>query len=123
MLTVGKNSLIPPRPLSNLHSSCLIVSGRTCAYYICLFSMVRVPYGTEYIMHDRDRDRDRNPAQEGFSCLHNACETASLDVVKFLCESGGEKLVMLQNMVRGLCCHVMVPCVFWLVCCLDSRLI
>ena len=41
-------------------------------------------------------------AQVGTSCLYIACTNAHLNVVKYLCELGGEKLLMLTNNVSEL---------------------
>jgi hypothetical protein len=42
--------------------------------------------------------------QHGWSCLHQACEKGRLDVVEYLCERGGEALLMLQDKVCV--CHL-----------------
>ncbi len=39
--------------------------------------------------------------QEGVSCLLRAANNGHLDVVKHLCEVGGERLLMLTQEVRG----------------------
>ena len=42
--------------------------------------------------------------QNGVSCLHWACEGGYLDVVKYVCHRGGQKLLMLENDVSvGVC--------------------
>jgi hypothetical protein len=38
--------------------------------------------------------------QRGNTCLHKACEGGDLEVVKHLCEVGGEALVLKANKVR-----------------------
>ncbi len=38
--------------------------------------------------------------QDGSSCLHFACSGGSLEIVKYMYELGGEKLLMLQSKVR-----------------------
>jgi len=38
--------------------------------------------------------------QDGTSCLHFACSGGSLEIVKYMYELGGEKLLMLQSKVR-----------------------
>ncbi len=40
-----------------------------------------------------------NVEQEGQSCLHMACSTGYLDVVKHVCEQGGNVLVMIKDVV------------------------
>ena len=44
--------------------------------------------------------------QDGWSCLHVACEKGHVDVAKLLCEVGGEQLLMLTDNVRLECCSV-----------------
>ena len=55
--------------------------------------------------------------QNGWSCLHKACEKGHLDVVKYLCEHVGEKLLMLTDKVSEL--GGMRVCA-WLSVCMDS---
>ncbi len=38
--------------------------------------------------------------QDGASCLLKACENGHVGVVKYLCEQGGEELLMLTDKVR-----------------------
>ena len=38
--------------------------------------------------------------QDGTSCLHFACSGGSLEIVKYMYELGGEKLLMLTPQVR-----------------------
>ena len=37
--------------------------------------------------------------QDGWSCLHIACQEGQLKVVKVLCERGGEELMMMTDKV------------------------
>jgi hypothetical protein len=41
--------------------------------------------------------------QDGASCLHTACQWGHLEVVKYLCERGGEELLMLTDKVSVTC--------------------
>jgi hypothetical protein len=43
--------------------------------------------------------------QGGSSCLLVACHAGHLDMVKYLCERGGEKLLMLMSKV-SVCSHM-----------------
>ncbi len=40
-----------------------------------------------------------DPSQDGDSCLMRAVSKEKLEIVKYLCEVGGEDLVMLQDKV------------------------
>jgi hypothetical protein len=44
-------------------------------------------------------DYDTSCIQEGSSCLHIASTRGHLELVKYLCERGGEVLLMLKNEV------------------------
>jgi hypothetical protein len=46
-------------------------------------------------------DCDACIVQNGWSCLLKASQNGHLDVVKHLCEVGGETLLMLTDKVRG----------------------
>ena len=48
--------------------------------------------------------------QNNASCLYIACQEGHLDVVKYLCERGGEKLLMLTTMVSELVCVGVQAC-------------
>ncbi len=37
--------------------------------------------------------------QDGWSCLHSACQEGHLEVAQYLCERGGKELLMLRNNV------------------------
>ncbi len=52
--------------------------------------------------------------QDGWSCLHIASFHGHLDVVEYVCEVGGERLLMLSDKVSWrvavpMCVHVCVP--------------
>jgi hypothetical protein len=42
--------------------------------------------------------------QNGSSCLDSACIEGHMDVVKYLCERGGQELLMFQDMVSDWAC-------------------
>ena len=56
-----------------------------------------------YVMHVFILPLTLLSVQAGRSCLHKACKAGSLEVVKYLCERGGEKLLMLTSNVRSSC--------------------
>ena len=61
--------------------------------------------------------------QNGWSCLHVASHKGHVDVVKYLCAQGGEKLLMLTSDVSVCFCMGMQvrfqTCIFRGVCCMD----
>ena len=54
------------------------------------------------------------------TCLHVACGAGHLDVVKYLCERGGEELLMQIRYVRAVMSVFVCVCVCLCLCCVVS---
>jgi hypothetical protein len=82
-----------------------VVMGATCVCVcvcvcICMHACIQVACPCE------SAAQCKQCTQDGDTCLHTACQWGHLDIVKRLCEVGGEALVLQANdvSVAAVCC-------------------
>jgi hypothetical protein len=104
---VEASTLLPLRSLCMLSNIVHVTYGESCTIYVQISA-----HSYEHMSESTHTNISHvtyceSCTQRGESCLYAACEMGHLEVVKFLCERGGEALLMLTRIVS-----VCVDCFF-----------